>query len=98
MKIKVFELDQETLKKTKKLIGEFDPKSIPFKERRYLKRMLDKSNVGEVNQDSDIYNDFLDKVQELAGYSDELMDKYSDVFIDTILLQTYAAWQPDSKK
>ncbi len=98
MSIKVFELDVKTLKPTKKIIGEFSPKTILFPVRRQLKRMLDASNVGDENFDSEKYNDFLDEIKKIAGYTDELMNKYTDVHVDTVLLQTYAAWQPSEKK
>ena len=56
------------------------------------------SGVTGTNPYSSEYQDYMDLIQESAGYSDEMLEKYPDDIIDMILSQTYLSWQPTEKK
>ena len=96
MKLTVFKNDSRG-NVTKVKIGEFEASDITLSERRKLKRML-LGSTKDKSFDMDLYSDFLDEVQVISKYPDELLIQYTDVQIDTILLQTYTAWQPAEKK
>ncbi len=85
-------------KRTKEILGKFNPKGVDLPIRKKIKNLLLKSNLSSENPNWDIYQDYMDLIQESAGYSDEMLEKYPDDIIDMILSQTYLSWQPTEKK
>ena len=102
MEITVYKTDGKG-NRTKVVIGKFNPNKIKRPDRKQLQVLLLKSGMGDENIKNkdigwDIYQEYLDKIQKHAGYSDELLDGYPAPQDDMILLQTYSAWQPSEKK
>ena len=98
MEITVYKNDKVG-KRTKEVIGKFEPEGVELPTRKKIKLLLLKSGVARgFNIDWDMYQDHMDLIQKSAGYSDEMLEKYPDNIIDMILSQTYLAWQPSEKK